>query len=151
MIVMTLPEILRVACEIRRNVEPYFWPEGSEQGVSDSTPSSGYCAAVSVLTHARLGGDFVSAIVDSGSHWFNRIETIDGTIDIDLTADQFGRDPIAVDAAGQLYEGTRVRADRELNIETLQRALILARRADMHDVAAHLQRILDQKAVAIAS
>jgi hypothetical protein len=148
---MTRRELLAAANEMRQEVESHFQPDTAAQGFRGSTPSTGHCAAVSVLMQARIGGDFVSAIVDNVSHWFNRIETIDGTIDIDLTADQFGRDPIVVEVAGQLYDGTRVRADRELNIETLQRALLLAHRADMHDVAAHLQRILDQKTVAVAS
>jgi len=148
---MTRRELLSAANEIRREVEPHFRPDTAAQGFKGSTPSTGHCAAVSVLVNARLGGEFVSAIVENVSHWFNRLQTADGAIDVDVTADQFGRTPIISATAGQLYDGSRVRLHRELNVETLHRALILARRAGMDDVAAHLQRILDARTVAVAS
>lgn len=148
---MTRREILTAAKEIRQEVEPHFRPDTAAQGFRGLTPSTGHCAAVSALVQARLGGDFVSAIVESTSHWFNRFQTTEGLVDIDLTADQFGGEPIAIAVAGQLYDGTRMRANRELNVETLQRALLLARRSGMDDVAGHLQRVLDARVVAVAS
>jgi len=148
---MTRRELLSAANEIRREVEPHFQPDTAAQGFSGSTPSTGHCAAVSVLVQARLGGDFVSAIVENGSHWFNRFQTADGAIDIDVTADQFDREAVVAATAGQLYDGTRVRTHGELNVETLQRAVQLARRSAMHEVAAHLQGVLDARTVAVAS
>ena len=147
MIEMTQRELLRTANEIRREVEPHFRTDTAAQGFRGSTPSTGHCAAVSVLMQARLGGEFVSAIVENGSHWFNRFDTADGSIDIDVTADQFGREPVVTATAGQLYDGTRVRTNQELNVETLQRALLLARRSGMGEVAAQLQRALDTMVV----
>src|SRR5258707_15702294 len=102
MIAMTQRELLRAADQIRREVEPHFPLDAGAQGFKGSTPSTGHCAAVSVLVQARLGGDFVSAIVEGGSHWFNRFETTDGAIDVDVTADQFDHEQVITAPAGQL-------------------------------------------------
>src|SRR5438105_1385155 len=119
--------LLRQIREIRWRVEPHFQPDTAAQGFAGTSPSTGHCAAVATIVHEQLGGDFVSAIVDGASHWFNRFTTSIGTLDIDVTADQFGKRPIEVAEAGKLHVGTRIRVFSELNRETLQRALLLAR------------------------
>ncbi len=133
--------------ELRRQVEPHFRPDTAAQGFKGTAPSTGHCAVVSVLVHNRLGGEFVSAFVDDVSHWFNRLRTKDGALDVDLTADQFGRQPIEMAVAGQLYDGARIRSSDDLNVDTLQRAMLLARRAGMSDVVAQLEGALAKKAL----
>lgn len=125
----------------RKLFELKFAPDTAAGGwQNDAIPSAGHCAAVSAILYhqlavfaERFGGrvQCVSAIVNGGSHWFNRVELPDEAWDIDLTGDQFGLPPVQIAEAGTLYEGTRVRDFSELNEETLQRAALLARRAGL--------------------
>lgn len=114
---------------VRIRLERAFSPETAQHGWSSSTPSSGQCAAVAVIVYELLGGQMVSALVDGRSHWFNRLCTSDGEIDLDITADQFGYSPIRVSRAGELYPGTRVREVAEVVSETWARSDLLKQRS----------------------
>lgn len=121
----------QLAKELRDRLEPAFGPDTAIPGLINvhSTPSRGQCAAVAVVAHEALGGEFVSAIVNGESHWFNRIKSGDKLLDIDITGDQFGFPSIQVKDAGTLYPGTRVRVPNDVREETKVRARLLAERA----------------------
>lgn len=144
------PWILTLQAEqYRKFIEPYFAPDTAAGGwQDDAIPSAGHCAALSAIIYHDLV-DFVrdlegrilcaSAVVNGGSHWFNRFEILGEAWDVDLTGDQFGLPPVQVAKAGSLYEGTRVREFSELNEETLQRAALLAERAGIEVPFAKMQ------------
>jgi hypothetical protein len=133
--------LLQQIAALRRQIEPEFRPDTAARGFTGTAPSTGHCAAVALIVQKSFGGEFVSAIVEGGSHWFNRIETVSGQLDVDLTGDQFGRKSIETAAADMLFEGTRVRHFGDLNAETLQRALLLARRSGLTDVVTFLDAL----------
>lgn len=127
-----MPEkVEKLARELRSRLEPAFSPETAIPGLVNekSPPSRGQCAAVAVVAHEVLGGEFVSAIVNGESHWFNRVRSDDRAVDIDLTGDQFGFPSIQIKDAGALYPGTRVRVSADIREETKARARLLAERA----------------------
>lgn len=89
-----------------------------------------------MIVNRIYGGEFVSAVVDGCSHWFNRVVLCGRKVDVDLTGDQFGRHPVQVcllepDDSISLYEGERVRDPSELTESTVARAMILAERAGL--------------------
>jgi hypothetical protein len=86
-----------------------------------------------------LGGSLVSANVHGISHWFNRVRIDDQLLDLDLTGDQFGYPAVQIKPAEELYPHTRERSPSELNDETLRRAILLARRASLLEVAKALE------------
>ena len=114
--------------QLRRRLERGFSAETSFPGQKPGVPSAGQCAAVALIVHELLGGELVSAHVGGISHWFNRLPTDLGMVDIDTTADQFGLPPIRMSPAGELYPGTRVRQDKEVHDETRRRSLLLLQR-----------------------
>jgi len=126
---MTPTELIREAHAIRKIFEPAFSPETAAPGFQGSVRSSGHCAIVAAILFQRLGGKLVSTTVDGQSHWFNRLPTTSGWMDVDLTGDQFGRPVVNVETADELYPDTRVREVVELNDETLARARLLAKKA----------------------
>lgn len=130
------PHLLASAAELRARLEPHFSEETAASGYSRTSPSAGHCAAVAaiVASGAQPGleeATCVSATVEGGSHWFNRLTRAGESFDVDLTGDQFGRPAIQVARAGTLYSGTRERRTDELNEETRSRAALLAERAGL--------------------
>lgn len=123
-----LLERLRI---LRSQLEEGFSSETSQKGKEHLVLSAGQCAAVAVIIQTLLGGEFVSAVVEGESHWFNRLPTSHGMIDVDITADQFGFSPIRIAAAGQLYAGTRVRSETEVSANTRHRSELLRQRAGL--------------------
>jgi len=115
--------------ELRACLERAFSPETAQLGSSSSVPSAGQCAAVAVIVQEILGGQMVSARVNGFSHWFNRLPTLEGEIDLDITADQFGHSPILTSRAGDLYPETRVRKAAEVAAETRARSDLLKQRS----------------------
>jgi len=109
-------------------MERAFAPDTAAEGFPRVCPSSGQCAAVTVILYETLGGEMVSASVDGLSHWFNRITLTDGVFDYDVTGDQFGRPTVQLAPANSLYPGTKLRSSDELTNETIQRARRLAGR-----------------------
>lgn len=107
----------------RRWVEPSFSAGTASPGSkwTDSCPSTGHCAVVSILVLRVFGGEYVSATVDGMSHWFNRLDWFGRAVDVDLTGDQFGRRPVQVADAGGLYPDTRVRLSVHINENTIDR------------------------------
>jgi hypothetical protein len=106
---------------LRSIIEPQFRPDTASRQFRNRVPSSGHCAAVAAIVHVELGADLVSAMVDGVSHWFNRIRRGNETVDVDLTADQFGLPAIRIESAGSLYTDTRPRVLAELNEEWAHR------------------------------
>ena len=82
--------------KIRRALDSAFAPDTAILGGTPGVPSAGHCAAVAVIVQRIFGGDFVSAVVEGQSHWFNRVPLGGKTVDVDLTGDQFGRPTIQV-------------------------------------------------------
>ena len=73
----------------------------------------------------------VSSIINGESHWFNRLNSDQGWLDVDLTADQFGGDSVLVRPLGTLYNDSKDRSPDDLNLETLRRAQVLADKANI--------------------
>jgi len=130
----TLAELRNQAEFLRGKLEIAFSPETSVAGARRHTLSSGQCAAAAAIVFERIGGVFVSAIVENESHWFNRIQIRGSAFDIDLTGDQFGRPAIQIGPEGSLYDGTRIRRPEELKEETIRRANALAREAGIGEL-----------------
>jgi hypothetical protein len=123
------PDLEKSLHSVREALQKVFSSDTSFPGTAYICPSAGQCAAVAAIIYKEFGGNLVSAKVGNESHWFNRIPIRDKWFDIDLTGDQFGRPPIQVVVAGTLYPRTKLRHPDELNQETLERSLTLARRA----------------------
>lgn len=126
---ITLSEegLLSKARTARAQLERAFSLDTAQPGTLVKVPSSGQCAAVAIVLHEMLGGVMVSAIVDGQSHWFNRVCTREGEMDVDVTADQFGFSPVRIARAGELYPATRIRQAEQLSSETRRRAKMLKR------------------------
>jgi hypothetical protein len=123
--------LLLRARSLRSALDPSFSAETARPGSPMEMPCSGHCAAVAAIVRRRLGGWLVSAIVESESHWFNRLKAGKQLVDLDLTADQFGGSPIQIAKSGRLYPGTRLRRVRELQAETLARSELLEQSAGL--------------------
>lgn len=122
-----LGALLVRAKSIRRCLEKAFSEDTSFPGSwNPLCPVSGHCAAVSIIVVAVLGGSLVGSWVDGQDHWFNRIKTTSGDIDLDITGDQFGRPAPCQATSGCLYDGTRVRELSEASCETISRSIVLA-------------------------
>lgn len=132
--VMTAPsddQLWVTVSALREKLEAQFSPELSRSGQPGLTPSAGLCAAVAVIVHDMLGGELVSTVVDGESHWFNRLATVSGVRDVDITGDQFGLATIRIGAAGELYPETRVRSEKEVVPETRRRSELLRMRSGL--------------------
>lgn len=116
----------------------------------ECTPSSGHCAVVSAIVREAFGGDLVSASVNGESHWFNRVQVHGDAFDVDLTGDQFGFPRLQIAPPASLYEGTRRRMPEDLNVETLQRAVTLAERAHLIDIASSLRATVARRQAGLA-
>src|SRR5262245_57116842 len=88
---------------LRQRLEEAFSSETSAPGFEGDVSSAGHCAAVAVIVRQVLGGELVSAQVAGHSHWFNRVASDGGDVDIDLTGDQFAKPAIQISRAGALY------------------------------------------------
>jgi hypothetical protein len=124
-------ELRNRIASIRGALEPAFASDTAVDQMSGPVPSAGHCAAVAVLVSELLGGTLVSATVNGQSHWFNRVPTGSGVVDVDVTGDQFGLEPIRIGTAGSLYEDTRARTREEVHEETFARAAKLGARAGL--------------------
>jgi hypothetical protein len=133
----------RQLMSLRRQLEAAYRPDTAAPGFQGSTPSTGQCAATSVIARELFGGDMVSAKVQGLSHWFNRFRVDGASFDADITGDQFGRPVLQIAPEGDLYTDTRVRLPEHLNEETLRRARLLAERANAPGVVDAVDAALD--------
>jgi hypothetical protein len=85
--------------------------------------------------------------VKGTSHWFNRIRVDDGSVDIDLTGDQFELPKVRVEMPGRLFPGTRVRSFEQVLPETLERAALLAARSGLKEISEDLRATLGSRQV----
>ena len=131
---LAIEELRNRIASIRSALEPAFASDTALDQMSGPVPSAGHCAAVAVLVNDLLGGMLVSALVNGQSHWFNRLQVGNGVLDVDVTGDQFGLEPIRVGPLGSLYEHTRVRSREEVHEETFARAVKLGIRAGLETV-----------------
>lgn len=130
---------------LRDKLEKSFRPDTALAGFTGPTPSGGQCAAVSIIVNKLIGGQLVSARPDGTSHWFNRIRAGDRYYDVDITGDQFGKEPVQIEIAAKLYAGTKVRIYEEVNEETLNRAKLLASDAGFESVVEQLEKDAETK------
>jgi hypothetical protein len=130
---------------LRKRLEAAYRPDTAAPGFHGSTPSTGQCAATSVIARELFGGDMVSAKVQGLSHWFNRFKVKEASFDADMTGDQFGRPVLQIAPQGDLYAGTRVRLPEHLNEETLRRARLLAQRANAPEVVDAMDVALESR------
>ncbi|MGN7918747.1 YunG family protein [Lysobacter sp. 22409] len=140
-------EFVGMLRQLRTQLEKGFSAETSLPGHTPGRLSAGQCAAVALVMHELLGGQLVSATVEGVSHWFNRLQTGNGQIDVDTTADQFGLPPIRISRAGELYPGTRLRNDSEVRDETRRRSNLLKRKALAEGVTLHVLRDIVERAM----
>jgi hypothetical protein len=124
-------EVYGHVANLRLRLEQAFAPETSVDGSECAIASAGHCAAAAAIVHQTIGGLMVSAVVNGTSHWFNRFYLREGVFDVDITGDQFGYEAIRVARKNGLFEGTRERADAEVNEDTWRRAMLLATRAGL--------------------
>ena len=129
---------------IRLCLETGFSEETAYPGTwTKDIPSTGHCAAAAVIVQERLGGDLLSTFIpDEGSHWYNRIQDVDGTIyEVDLTGDQFGEKAVRL-TTGFLYGDSRIREFGDVAKETVERAILLADGSAFTATAASLRERL---------
>lgn len=142
-------DAVRKLKNFRQRIELAFRPDTALPGTVGRpyqyTPSSGHCAVVAAIVREAFGGDLVSATVQGESHWFNRLQVHGVAFDVDLTGDQFGFPKFRVAPPGNLHEGAKRRMPEELNVETLQRAVTLAERAQLTDIASSLRATLARR------
>jgi hypothetical protein len=125
---------------LRAALEPHFAADTAlASASSEQSLSAGHCAVVALIVQKKLGGELVSARVQDQSHWFNRFEVGGRVVDVDLTGDQFGNQPVRLGAAGTLYPGTLVRSRHQLTADTLKRAALLAERSTFAQIADELR------------
>lgn len=134
--------------ELKAKLAPHFQADTSNDPSNYKGGAHGHCAAVAYIVNLLFGGQFVSTKVylreenKEVSHWFNRLSIGGLELDVDLTADQFGWSSISRDWKDRLWSfGThmltqgiscttnKVRAQSELNQETINRARLLMKRA----------------------
>jgi hypothetical protein len=78
----SLRERLHGAWTRETSVQPDDW--------TARTPSVGQCAVTALVVQDLLGGDLLRAVVDGGSHYWNRLPNGE---ELDLTRDQFSSFP----------------------------------------------------------
>jgi hypothetical protein len=133
---------LRNAVEdLRRSLERHFQADTAAEGYTGTAASAGHCAAVALIVQHAFGGDLVSAPTSQGSHWFNRIRAEGVELDVDLTADQFGYDPVRISPAGHLCSGSAIRSMEDVFPETIDRSRRLADRAGLAAASQHLSHL----------
>jgi hypothetical protein len=137
--------LVRQLRSLRKRLEAEYRPDTAAPGFHGSTPSTGQCAATSVIARELFGGDMVSAKVEGLSHWFNRFRVEEASFDADITGDQFGRPILQIAPEGDLYADTRVRLPEHLNEETLRRARLLAQRANAPEVVDAMDVVLESR------
>lgn len=138
-----LGHLYRRMLDLRSRLERGFTPETAAEAFEGFGPSTGQCAATALVAHEVLGGELVSASVHDQSHWFNRVWFSNRWWDVDLTGDQFGYPSVQIVEADRLYSGSKLREASEVNGETLRRAVTLAERAKMNDIAKRLEQWLE--------
>ena len=70
------------------------WSRDTSATPDEWTPDNsarGQCAVTALIVQDRFGGVLVRGIVNSESHYWNRV----GNLELDLTAGQFGADPFS--------------------------------------------------------
>lgn len=107
--------------------EPAFW--------RPDRPGTGHCPIASILASEALPSRCEPNLVSvdhpaAGEHWFLRLKTRTDDLDVDLTADQIGDDPVAIATADELYGPARPRTLLEVTPETWRRYVILRDRAE---------------------
>lgn len=105
--------------------------------------SSGNCGAAAVIIQALLGGETLATKIVGPGHWLNRIEVQGEMFDIDLTGDQFKLPAIQIAAVGEIYPDAVVTKAKDLDPETLARALEFAEAAGLDKAVVALEELLE--------
>jgi len=129
-------ELTAELSRLRSALENAFSPDTAWRQTTGSTTSAGHCGAVAAIVHRRYGGKLLQTWVRGTEHWFNRLATKEGPVDVDLTGDQFGFPPVQIERAGHLYLEASLRPAADLKPETIDRAERLLERARSLGVAA---------------
>jgi hypothetical protein len=106
--------------ELRADLDDAFSADTAASAAQWNGGSVGHCAVVAMVVDDVVHARFASALVREQSHWFNKVETDDGWFYADLTADQFGMEPVIV-AADSPHDGTRARDSADISRETWAR------------------------------
>jgi hypothetical protein len=141
-------EQMALLVQLRRSLSAHFATDTAYPGTQSPVPSAGHCAVVAAIVALTIGGQLARTTLHGLSHWMNRVRHDNQLWDIDLTGDQFGLPTIQVAHAGKLYPDGMVQDIASLNVETLQRALKLAERANMRDTVPRLIALLKSKEAA---
>lgn len=135
---MNQQSLLEGVTQLRVSLEGAFSPDTAAPGFAGSPPSRGHCAAVALIVHDLYGGELLRTWVKGEEHWLNRVQVAAASYDVDLTGDQFGFPTVQIKTSGELYEVERVDVARELLAETVARAIQLADRAQLPEVATRI-------------
>lgn len=125
---MKTDKILSELCAIRRRLDSAFSQASAYPTVNAlAVGSAGQCGATALLIQHLFGGDLVSTNIGKDSHWYNRLNVEGTQIDVDITGDQYGYEPVRVGPVGTLFRQSRIRSTSEVQSETRIRAAVLAR------------------------
>ena len=93
-----IPVLWRDLSSIRSCMDEVFRCSTAFGDCKTWAPSSGHCLLVAMVLQELYGGEIRTSLVEGVPHYWNRIPYVggDGELEVDLTADQFGRDPILV-------------------------------------------------------
>lgn len=140
-VVQALRAVQRFGEALRLLLADVFAPDTCTPGAwTPRCPSTGHAASVSALITRSVGAhdpddparpyaECVSTVHEGQAHWFNRVYVGMYAFDMDITGDQYGFAPIQMATAGALgYDDVRVRAWKDLPLETAVRAATLAER-----------------------
>src|SRR5262245_56888799 len=100
---MGMDRLRATLLKLRAKIEQGFSPDTALNGLQSDVPSAGHCAAAAAIVWKTLGGSLVSTNIYGFSHWFNRVQIDNHTLDLDLTGDQFGYSAIQIKPAEELY------------------------------------------------
>lgn len=123
---MTVSLTVEKIYKLRKVLEKYFSAETSLSPETWKGGSEGHCVMVSMVLATMFDGKYISTKLEPVSHWYSRVELEDGSVvDVDLTGDQFGHEPVRIKPAGELYSDSRERAFTEINEQTLKRFFVI--------------------------
>jgi hypothetical protein len=93
-----IPVLWREFAGLRACMERVFTCDTAFGACKDWAPSAGHCLLSAMVVQELYDGDIRTSSVENVPHYWNRIPYIggDGELEVDLTADQFGRDPVLI-------------------------------------------------------
>jgi hypothetical protein len=94
----SIPLVMRELHDLRSVMGDAFRCATAFGSCIDGVPSAGHCLLASIAVQELYGGEIRTSIVEGIPHYWNRLdyERGLGDLEVDLTADQFGREPVLI-------------------------------------------------------